>query len=81
MITQKPKKRKSQCDRVAAYLEDHAGATNLEISTALRISSASKRISDLRKLGLVDTIWDEATNEFGETVRFCRYYLRREANA
>lgn len=68
--------KKSQCDRIVQFLEANPGATNLEIATVLRISSPSKRLSELMRAGLVESVRCEEVNASGEVVRFCRYYVR-----
>ena len=71
------KRKLSQCDRLEMYLAAHPGATNIEITVDCFFSSASKRISDLRKQGKIDTVRCAEVNRNGETVHFCRYYLRK----
>lgn len=74
------KRKLTQCDRLELYLKAHPGATNIEITVDCFFSSASKRISDLRKQGKIDTVRCAETNRNGETLHFCRYYLK-ENNA
>lgn len=74
------KRKLTQCDRLELYLAAHPGATNIEITVDCFFSSASKRISDLRKQGKIETVRCAETNSNGETIRFCRYYLK-ENNA
>ena len=68
-------KKTTQGNKIIKFLEDHPGATNLDIATALWISSSSKRLSELGKKGMVVSVPCTETNAAGETVRFCRYYL------
>ena len=65
----------TQRNRIIKYLEWNPGATNLDIATALRISSPSERLSELGKLGKVVSVPCSETNADGKKTRFCRYYL------
>ena len=76
----KEKRKITHCDRILRFLEWNQGSTVLDIATQLRISNPSARLSELRKAGLIDTIRCEETNASGETIRFCRYYARKEKN-
>lgn len=65
-------------DRILKYLEQNPNATILEMSTFLRISNVGARISELRKLGLIEQWRDSYTDRDGHTTYFNRYKLREE---
>lgn len=70
-----------QSERVLQYMKDHGGITSFEAFQDLGITRLSARIFDLRRRGnIITTAKMESTNRFGDTVRFARYILRREAN-
>lgn len=71
--------KKSQKNRIVQFLEANPGSTNLEIATALRISSSSKRLSELMQMGIVESVRCEEINANGDVSRFCRYYVRNVA--
>ena len=75
------KHKKTHHDRIMDYLEFYPGATSLQMTTKLRISNVSARLSELRRAGLIVTVWDSSVNADGYTVRFCRYYPSREKTA
>ena len=72
------KSKKAQRDKIIDYLEKNGSATIRELFIFCGINSPSKRLSEMRALGLIDTVKCEKTNADGETVRFSRYYLRKE---
>lgn len=63
-------------DRIAQYLESNPNATVLEMSTFLRISNVGARLSELRKLGLIEQWKDSYTDKEGHTTYFNRYRLK-----
>lgn len=65
-------------DRILKYLEQNPNATILEMSTFLRISNVGARLSELRKLGLIEQWRDSYTDRDGHTTYFNRYKLREE---
>ena len=67
-----------QRDKIIAYLQENGSATIRELFLYCNINSPSKRLSELRKLGMIDTVRCTGTNGAGETKRFCRYYLRKD---
>lgn len=69
--------KKSQKNRIVQFLEVNPGSTSLDIATSLRISSPTKRLSELMQLGLVESVRCEEVNASGDVVRFCRYYVRK----
>ena len=72
------KSKKAQRDKIVDYLEKNGSATIRELFVICGINSPSKRLSEMRALGMIDTVKCEKTNADGETVRFSRYYLRKE---
>ena len=75
MVTQKDNQRK----KILRYIDAHGSATVRELFIFCRINSPSKRLSEMRKLGWIDTVKCTEINADGETKRFCRYYLTEEA--
>ena len=69
-----------QHEKIIDYLKQNGSATIRELFLFCNINSPSKRLSELRKLGMIDTVRCTKTNAAGETVKFCRYYLRKETN-
>lgn len=67
-------------DRIAQYLESNPNATVLEMSTFLRISNVDARLSELRKLGLIEQWKDSYTDKEGHTTYFNRYRLKGDAS-
>lgn len=72
--------KRCQRAKIIAYLQENGSATIRELFLFCNINSPSKRLSELRKLGMIDTVRCTTTNTAGETKRFCRYYLRKESN-
>lgn len=68
----------SQCKQIIRFIEEYGSATIRELFIYLNINSPSKRLSELRQLGLIDTVRCTKTNANGEVKRFNRYYLRKE---
>lgn len=79
-ISQMERKRKMiHRDRIAQYLDNYPDATVWEMSTNLRISNVSARLSELRKLGLIEQWKDSYTDKEGHTTYFNRYRLKGDA--
>lgn len=70
--------KRCQRAKIIAYLQENGSATIRELFLFCNINSPSKRLSELRALGLIDTVTCKEKNAAGETKRFCRYYLRKE---
>lgn len=69
----------TQQQRIVNYLETHGPASNLDLSIALRISSASKRISELRQQGKIGQFQCYNRDNNGKVVsKYNRYYIRKE---
>ena len=79
MVSQdKEKIKRIQRDKIIAYLQENGSATIRELFLFCNINSPSKRLSEMRRMGMIDTVRCTETNAAGETKRFCRYYLRKE---
>lgn len=72
------KNKRTQCDRIVDYLATHGPASCLDLTVALNITSASKRISELRKLGMIGQFKCSGYNRDGYPVHYNRYYVRKE---
>ena len=74
IVTQK----QTQCKKILSYIKENGSATVRELFIYCNINSPTKRLSEMRKMGLIETVNCKKTNGRGETVRFNRYYLRQE---
>lgn len=74
------KSKQVQRDRILTYIRENGSATIRELFIYCNVNSPTKRLSELRKLGMIDTVKVTRTNADGETVRFSRYYLKGEQN-
>lgn len=68
-------------DRIVQYLERNPYSTTLSISTALRITNVSARLTELRRAGVLMQIKCHEENEDGEMKHFNRYWIRKEMRA
>ena len=78
----KNKTTRSQCKKLLKYLKTHKkGISARDALLILGIERASARIWDLRHDGghEIDKVWYQYENEDGNTVRYCRYVLVKEA--
>lgn len=71
----------TQQQRIVNYIRENGSATIRELFIYCNVNSPSKRISELRQMGLITTEKCVRTKPDGENVRFCRYYLKENANA
>ena len=74
------KVKKSQCDRIIAYIAENGSATIRELFIYLNINSPSKRLSELRREDKIITVKCSRVNAAGETKYFNRYYLKGANN-
>lgn len=74
-------KKSNQQKKIIDYIRENGSATIRELFIYCNVNSPSKRISELRKMGLITTERCTRTKPSGENVRFCRYYLKENANA
>lgn len=65
----------SQEQKILFLLESQGSATVREIFIKLNINSPTKRLSELRKKGLIREEQDFSINTEGRKVYFKRYYL------
>ena len=72
IVSQKQTQRK----KIISYLRENGTATIRELFIYCNINSPSKRLSEMRKLGLIDTVKCTKTNAYGQTTRYKRYYLK-----
>ena len=68
----------SQQQKILFLLESQGSATVREIFIKLNINSPTKRLSELRKLGMIREEKDFSINTDGRKVWFKRYYLANE---
>lgn len=67
----------TQKAKILAYCEEHGSITIREAFERLNINSPSKRISEMRHGGYdVQSIDEVKVKEYGETVRFKRYFIK-----
>jgi hypothetical protein len=80
-MTLKNKTTKTQCKKLLKYLKSHKrGISARDALLTLGIERESARIWDLRHAGhVIDKEWYKYENEDGNTVRFCKYILIKEA--
>ena len=74
-------KKSNQQKKIIDYIRENGSATIRELFIYCNVNSPSKRISELRQMGLITTEKCVRTKPDGENVRFCRYYLKENANA
>lgn len=68
----------SQRMQILSYCAEHGSITIREASDVFGMNSASKRISELRKLGYVeDQKWETKINKNGKKKRYLRYYIKK----
>lgn len=68
----------TQQQKIVNYLQENPGATVRDLFVDLEINSPTKRISELRQLGMIHTVKCRAVNLKGEKKNFKRYFLRKE---
>lgn len=62
---------------VLDWLKTHASISSVEAIQNFGATRLSAIIFNLRKRGhVIDTVWCEGTDRFGNHMRFARYYLR-----
>lgn len=65
----------SQRKQIIQYIQENGSATIRELFIFCNINSPSKRLSEMRQMGMIRTEVENKKNAKGETKRFCRYYL------
>lgn len=69
-------RRKTQSDKILAYLKKHKGITNYDAINEFGILQLSARIFDLRKKGYnITNVYREGIDRDGMTVRYVEYRL------
>ena len=68
----------NQRNRIVEYLATHGPTSCLDLTIALNITSVSKRISELRQLGIIGQIKCHSIRSDGQSVYYNRYYVRKE---
>ena len=71
----------NQRNKIIQYIRENGSATVRELFLYCNINSPTKRLSELRRLGLIDTVTEAKTKADGSVVRYCRYYLRKGDSA
>lgn len=69
----------NQRNRIVQYIRENGSATVRELFIYLNINSPTKRLSELRKLGLIRDEEERKLRQDGTVVRFKRYYLEESA--
>ena len=69
----------NQRNRIIQYIRENGSATVRELFIYLNINSPTKRLSELRKLGLIRDEEERKLRQDGTMVRFKRYYLEESA--
>ena len=71
----KEENKTNQRSKILDLIHEKGSATVREIFTELNINSPTKRLSELRKMGVIREEWDFRLHEDGSKVRFKRYTL------
>lgn len=61
--------------KILQFIRENGSATVRDLFLYLNINSPTKRLSELRKAGLIREEWDARINRSGEVKRFKRYFL------
>ena len=64
--------------KVLNHLQKNGNITSWEAIQLYRATRLSAIIFNLRELYNIDSVWEENTNENGETTRYTRYYYGGE---
>lgn len=69
-------RRKTQSDKILAYLKKYNGITNYDAINEFGVLRLSARIFDLRKRGYnIESVYREGVDRNGMTVRYVEYRL------
>ena len=79
MILTQMDTKSNQRNRIIQYIRENGSATVRELFIYLNINSPTKRLSELRKLGLIRDEEERKLRQDGTVVRFKRYYLEESA--
>ena len=69
----------NQRNKIIQYIRENGSATVRELFIYLNINSPTKRLSELRKLGLIRDEDERKLRQDGTVVRFKRYYLEESS--
>ena len=69
----------NQRNKIIQYIRENGSATVRELFIYLNINSPTKRLSELRKLGLIRDEEERKLKQDGTVVRFKRYYLEESS--
>ena len=71
--------KKTQADRVLAYIQTFGSITTLEAFRDLGVTRLSARIFELRARNInIDSTSVTSKNRYGENCTYAKYYLRKE---
>ena len=79
MILTQMDTKSNQRNRIIQYIRENGSATVRELFIYLNINSPTKRLSELRKLGLIRDEEERKLRQDGTVVRFKRYFLEESA--
>lgn len=79
MILTQMDTKSNQRNKIVQYIRENGSATVRELFIYLNINSPTKRLSELRKLGLIRDEEERKLRQDGTVVRFKRYYLEESA--
>ena len=69
----------SQCDRILAYLEEHAFINTKIARELFRCERLASRITDLKNRGIkIGKVTRSYKDDEGNTIRYAEYYLISE---
>jgi Mn-dependent DtxR family transcriptional regulator len=69
----------NQRNKIVQYIRENGSATVRELFIYLNINSPTKRLSELRKLGLIRDEEERKLRQDGTVVRFKLYFLEESA--
>ena len=75
------KSKQTQHDKIIQYLKENGCASIRELFIYCNINSPSKRLSELRKMGMIYSENRERVNASGEKKRFKVYFLTEKGKA
>ena len=75
------KSKRTQHDKILAYLKENRFASVRELFIYCNINSPTKRLSELRRMGLIDSKTNERLNSNGEKKRYSVYFLTEKGKA
>lgn len=79
MILTQMDTKSNQRNKIIQYIRENGSATVRELFIYLNINSPTKRLSELRKLGLIRDEEERKLRQDGTVVRFKRYFLEESA--